>query len=367
MRKMKDSRNEYIKDIPEEWRVVKLKRISDSSHPYPIGDGDHGQISPNDYIKSGIPYIRVQNLTWGEALNLEDVASISDEVNQQNKKSILHPGDILIAKTGATIGKTAIIPDNIAEANTTSSVGKITVDKKYNNKYVFYCIISDCVFQQMWRKAEQKSAQPGFNIVDLEEFLIPLPDNVEQSVRIADYLDFLGANNELLKNLYRLEKGSGVLSFSGAPHGVIFKTPNYIDTFSLAERIEINNDFINLTESQKAASFFECQFCPDYLNETKCCIKTKQQARQIVQEFIFREGNPYEWNYYNRDKEMVDFFKQSRERKMFLVTKELNKRFRCRNYCSFIQWVRACNLVYETSFTPNDIALIIQKLSVESE
>lgn len=184
---------------------------------------------------------------------------------------------------------------------------------------------------------------------------------------IADYLDFLGADDELLKNLYRLEKGSGVLSFSGAPHGVVFKTPNYIDTFSLSERVEINNAFIHLTESQKAASFFECQFCPDYLDEAKCCLKSKQQARQIVQEFIFREGNPYEWNYYNRDNEKVDFFKQSRKRKMFLVTKELNKRFKCRNYCSFIQWLRTCNLLYETSFKPDDIDFIIKNLYVGSE
>lgn len=174
--------------IPKTWKVVSINSVKDYNHPYPIGDGDHGQISPDDYLGEGVPYIRVQNLTWEGQLNLDNVVYISEKVNNANSKSILRPNDILVAKTGATIGKTAIMPETVPVANTTSSVGKLTVSPKYSSKYVYYVLSSDVCLTQMWIKAGQKTAQPGFNIVDLAAFRIPFPGVSEQHA-IADYLD----------------------------------------------------------------------------------------------------------------------------------------------------------------------------------
>ena len=186
---LKDSGLDYIGKIPESWSKTRFKYIKDKKDHYPIGDGDHGSIKPEYYCDEGIPYIRVQNLTWGEKLDMEDIAYIPEHIHNRNKKSELKPGDILVAKTGATIGKTAIIPPSIKKANTTSSVGKITLsDADVCPKYYFYCICSDVCQRQMWEKAEQKSAQPGFNIIDIENFCVPLPSKDEQRL-IADFLD----------------------------------------------------------------------------------------------------------------------------------------------------------------------------------
>lgn len=187
-REMKDSGIEWIGEIPKEWGIAKIKNIKDTTHPYPIGDGDHGSITPSMYKDEGIPYIRVQNLGWGTDLKLDDVVYISQEVNNANRKSWLYPGDILIAKTGGTIGKTALIPDSISIANTTSSVGKVTVSAEENNKYYFYVISSEICYKQMWSIANQKSAQPGINIIDIEKLSIPHPDKSEQD-RISVFLD----------------------------------------------------------------------------------------------------------------------------------------------------------------------------------
>ena len=187
-REMKYSGIPWIGEVPKDWAVIQLKRIKDEYHPYPIGDGDHGSIKPEDYIDEGIPYIRVQNMTWGGNLILNNIVYISKEVNEKNLKSELHPQDILIAKTGATIGKTAIIPDNMPKANTTSSVAKVTVSKKQYYKFIFYLLNSDVCFTQMWLRAQQKSAQPGFNIDELVDFIITLPSYSEQQ-NIAEFLD----------------------------------------------------------------------------------------------------------------------------------------------------------------------------------
>lgn len=179
----------FIIKLPKHWELLRVKHLIDKSAYYPVGDGDHGAIKPKMYKDSGIPYIRVQNLSWTGQLDLSNVVFIDKEVQDKNKKSKLLPGDILIAKTGATVGKLALIPETVKEANTTSSVGKLTVDRnRFTPLYILYCFQSEFIQSQIWMQASQKSAQPGFNIDDLVEFEVYSPKLSEQT-KIAQYLD----------------------------------------------------------------------------------------------------------------------------------------------------------------------------------
>ena len=198
----------FLDELPNDWKTARVKNILDYNHHYPIGDGDHGSIKPEMYQDEGIPYLRVQNLSWGFDINYDNLVYISDEVNQANSKSILMPDDILIAKTG-TVGKMAIIPESMKQANTTSSVGKITINQKiFNNRYFAYLFSSPMFQEQIKEIAYQKSAQPGFNIDDLIEFNIIIPPRDIQN-KIANHLDkettkidlTIAKNEELIKLL----------------------------------------------------------------------------------------------------------------------------------------------------------------------
>lgn len=213
---------------------IRLKHLTSISNPYPIGDGDHGQIKPEQYLDEGIPYIRVQNLSFSDKIDFEGMVYISQEVNRANAKSILHPGDILVAKTGATIGKAGVIPESIPIANTTSSVGKITIDtKRALPKFIYYCIASDPLQMKMWEIASTKSAQPGFNIEDIKEFKVCLFPLDEQKKIIA-FLDkkifaidnLIEKENVAIKNLLETKKS---LISTGTSEGEIIKL-KYIST-----------------------------------------------------------------------------------------------------------------------------------------
>jgi type I restriction enzyme S subunit len=185
----KPIKSSVYREAPITWNKYRVKDTVDKNTYYPVGDGDHGSIKPEMYQEEGIPYIRVQNLTWHGEILTDGIVCISEEVQLANKKSILYPGDILIAKTGATIGKLGLIPEHIKEANTTSSVGKLTVDKtRFNPKYILYCFQSRALQDQIWLEASQKSAQPGFNIDDLIVFEFLAPDLNDQS-KIVEFLD----------------------------------------------------------------------------------------------------------------------------------------------------------------------------------
>ena len=155
--------------LPEGWKEVGFQDIEDKHHPYPIGDGDHGKIKPEMYQTEGVPYIRVGDMV-NDKISFENIVYISEKVHNDNIGKELVPGDIIIAKTGATIGKVAIIPSEIKRANTTASIGKITLNTKIAlPKYVLYFIKTLYFTSQMW-SVSKKSAQPGFNILDIKVF-----------------------------------------------------------------------------------------------------------------------------------------------------------------------------------------------------
>ena len=97
-REMRDSGIPWIGEVPEGWGFPKITHILDYTHPYPIGDGDHGSIKATDYTEHGIPFIRVQNLGFATDLCLDNVVYISEAQNRTIQNSTLKPNDILFGE-----------------------------------------------------------------------------------------------------------------------------------------------------------------------------------------------------------------------------------------------------------------------------
>ena len=186
---MKDSGIEWIGEIPKDWEFPKITHILDYTHPYPIGDGDHGTIKAENYSEEGIPFIRVQNLGFATELIMNNVVYITEKQNNGIINSTLYPNDILFAKTGATIGKVGIMPENIKKANTTSHVGKITVSEEVVPKYIFYVLSSFIGYKQFWDIALMKSTRPELSIDEIKTLHVLLPKTKEEQQQIADFLD----------------------------------------------------------------------------------------------------------------------------------------------------------------------------------
>ena len=186
---MRDSGVEWIGEIPEGWRFGKITSIIDRSHPYAMGDGDHGTIKAESYLETGIPFIRVQNLDWGTELNLNNLVYISEADNEPIRNSTLRPGDILFAKTGATIGKTGMVPESMPISNTTSHVGKITVSEHHNSRFYLYVLASTIGYTQLWAIASQKTTRPELSIDETKTLIVPIPASKSEEKAVADYLD----------------------------------------------------------------------------------------------------------------------------------------------------------------------------------
>ena len=93
----KDSGIEWIGDIPEHWEVKKLKYIISAKLMYGANE------SADEENKDNPRYIRITDIGNDGNLNDETFKSLPPE---KAKEYLLTEGDILFARSGATVGKT---------------------------------------------------------------------------------------------------------------------------------------------------------------------------------------------------------------------------------------------------------------------
>jgi restriction endonuclease S subunit len=128
-------------------------------------------------------YIRITDIDdWG---NLKK--DTWKTANNINPVYILNNDDILIARTGATVGKSFIYKKNKFQAIFAGYMIRFIIDKKKANPdYIFYYLNSS--FYKFWISAIQRpSAQPNINSEEYKSLPIALPP-LEKQTEIVNYI-----------------------------------------------------------------------------------------------------------------------------------------------------------------------------------
>ena len=130
---------DWIKEIPEGWKVLPVKRMCQN-----ITDGSH--FSPNT-AGEGKAYITVSNV-YNDEVHVDEAAKISiDDFSVLVANGCQPPiGSVLLAKDG-TVGRTAVVQDN--DYVVLSSLGILTPLGTVLSKYLKYLLDSDPLQAQM--------------------------------------------------------------------------------------------------------------------------------------------------------------------------------------------------------------------------
>lgn len=179
--KMKDSGVEWLGEVPEHWEVSKIGFLSNK-----IGSGKTPKGGSEVYSDEGIIFIRSQNV-YDEGLRLEDVVFISKEIDEEMSNTRVRPGDILLNVTGASIGRTTLVPYNFDVANVNQHVCIIRINSIEMRPYISLVMKSTTVKIQI-DAFQNGAAREGLNFEQIANIQIALP-SISEQIAITNYLD----------------------------------------------------------------------------------------------------------------------------------------------------------------------------------
>ena len=117
-------------------------------------------------------YIRITDINDDGNLNFSDSKYI--HLTKESEKYLLKEGDLLVARTGASYGKTLYVPDN-SSAIYASFLIKITLDNSLIlNRYYWHFSKSNIYWKQA-EKLVSKGGQQQFNANVIEKIIVPIP------------------------------------------------------------------------------------------------------------------------------------------------------------------------------------------------
>lgn len=146
------------------------------------------EVSDTDYFEGGVLSIGGEHIGWKGEWLLENPRYVSREYFESMGSGIVHVGDVLLVKDGATIGKVAIArPPEVFEAAVNEHVFLLRFDAQQVPRFHFYSLQSPYVKQQIGCEI-RGAAQPGLNSEFQGVVLFPAPSRAVQG-NIADFLD----------------------------------------------------------------------------------------------------------------------------------------------------------------------------------
>ena len=148
-----------------------------------LGSGVTPRGGRDVYTDSGVLFIRSQNV-YNTGLVLNDIARISEEVHKKMKNSKVFSNDVLLNITGASIGRTALVPKNFPEGNVNQHVCIIrTKPNLYPAFLKFY--LESSIGQKLIFQDQAGQTREALNLAQIKAFNVFIPSLKEQ-VKISD-------------------------------------------------------------------------------------------------------------------------------------------------------------------------------------
>lgn len=156
-----------LPELPEGWVWASLDQLSEF-----ITSGSRGWA---DYYSSeGAIFIRSQNINkdW---LDLSDIAFVQPPNNTEGARTRVKTNDLLLTITGANVGKTAQVTNQLEEAYVSQHVALIRLVVVELASYVHLLLISDAGGRGQLNNEAYGAGKPGLNLQQVATVSIPLP------------------------------------------------------------------------------------------------------------------------------------------------------------------------------------------------
>lgn len=131
-------------------------------------------------------YIRITDIDDETRLFDQDALTSPDIDLEDADNYILKKGDVLFARTGASVGKSYIYRESDGLVYYAGFLIRAHVNESNNADFVYQNTLTDS-YSKYIRVTSQRSGQPGVNAKEYQDFSFFIPKKVEQD-RISTFL-----------------------------------------------------------------------------------------------------------------------------------------------------------------------------------
>lgn len=176
---MKNSGVEWLGDVPAHWQLINLKFLCRVKGGYAF--------SSDNFSDEGIPVIRISDILFDGTVDNINCKRIPLELAPNQKDFELRNGQLVMAMTGATIGKISkYYSKDYAYIN--QRVGKFEAFSSRLNYAFLYHLLNTSGYQEHIKLTAFGGAQPNISDSEMVNYQMSLP-TMEEQAAIADYLD----------------------------------------------------------------------------------------------------------------------------------------------------------------------------------
>ena len=206
---MADNKDKKVLNVPHlrfpefsgEWEKHTIGELA-----IKVGSGVTPKGGETVYKKEGHPFVRSQNVGLGVLL-LEDIAYIDDTTHIRQKNTELQIDDVLLNITGASIGRSAVVNEQIAGGNVNQHVCIIRTKDNLVSSFLCNFLLSNYGQKQI-DSFQAGGNRQGLNFEQIKSIKIGIPCLKEQS-KIAKTLQLLderiATQNKIIEDLKLLK------------------------------------------------------------------------------------------------------------------------------------------------------------------
>ena len=175
----------------EDTSVASIEKISNF-----IGSGITPKGSKQHYRTEGIPFIRSQNI-YPFKFVTDGLVYVNSSLHKEMRRTHTMQGDVLLNITGASIGRCAVIPDTLGQANVNQHVCIIRTKESTLPQYLC-AFLNSPLGQNQIMTTQGGVTRQGLNYQQIRKFKLPLPpvskqkeiiDEIESRFSIIDNLE----------------------------------------------------------------------------------------------------------------------------------------------------------------------------------
>lgn len=202
--KFVDVRFGKFEEIPEDWNIHNFKDFVSLKHGFAFDS--------NDFIDGdGIKVVKIGDIQKDGSVNNENLDKVSITIAKKIEEFTVLDEDILMALTGATLGKTGVVKTDEKLLQNQRVGNFFPIDKDVlDKKFLFFVLRSDFIQNQIWSFVSS-SAQPNIGKSELGRIKFFKPEKLLEQQKISTILlnvdNTLEKINQLIQKTESLKKG----------------------------------------------------------------------------------------------------------------------------------------------------------------